>query len=319
MFKKYPPESVGSVMTDKVPLISLEQTVKEVKEILKNNNFSTINYLYIINQDYQLIGVLSIKELFSKNDQELITINPNKDREKAVLLAIKNSLKAVPVVDKNNVFLGVVTSDMILDILQKENIEDLLLAGGIAVTNKSIEEFLKVKTLMMVKLRIPWLLVGLIGGVLAAQIISSFEMVLSSFIALTFFIPIIVYLADAVSTQTATIFIRGVAFTNSVFIKKYFLKELKIGSFLGLILGSILSLVAYFWQKDYTLSIIIFFSIFLGVLFSVIFAILFPLLLKKTKKDPAIGTNPIVTILSDVTAITIYLLIAMLLLNLTKT
>ena len=135
-------------------------------------------------------------------------------------------------------------------------------------------------------------------------------------IYLVFFIPIVVYLAGAVSTQSATIFIRSIAVDNSVSIKKYFFREIIIGIVLGLILGLMLGLFAFLAWNDFYLGIILLISVFLGIIFSVIFAITTPYILWKLHKDPAVGTNPLATILSDVLSVAVYLIIAKSLLNL---
>ncbi|MDD2913556.1 MAG: magnesium transporter [Candidatus Pacebacteria bacterium] len=314
-------KSVERMVNVNVPLFFEDENLSDIrKNFLKNiKKFETINYVYIIDRQNRLKGVISIKDVLNREidcfakdimEKEVVKGRRGTDRERVVSLAIKHNLKAIPVVDKNDVFLGVVTSDTILNILQEESSEDIFLAGGFLV-DKSVKEIESATARKLVLFRSPWLFVGLLGGIIAARIIGAFESTISSLIALTFFIPIIVYLSDAVSTQSATIFIRRMAFSNnknSVF--NYFIRELKVGTMLGMMLGFVLSFVSYLGLNDIRIAFILLFSVFLGVLFSVFFAIMIPLLLLKMKKDPAMGTNPLATIISDILSITVYLFIA---------
>jgi len=152
-----------------------------------------------------------------------------------------------------------------------------------------------------------------LGGVLAAQIIGFFENILESQILLALFIPVIVYMSDAVATQTETLIIRGIAIDPELNLKKYFLREIKIGSLLALILGGILAIISFAWWQDSSLAIILGLSLFLGISLSVIVAMSIPLILQKFKKDPAFGSGPFSTIITDILSIIIYFLIANLL------
>lgn len=322
---KLPKDSAGKILVNNIPTAFEQESIKKIKEnfLKKISSFESINYIYILDQEEKLVGVVSIKDILSSFEEipvsnimtkNIVFARPSTDREKVALAALKNNLKSIPIVNKNNKFLGIVTSDVILDTLYKEATEDILLAGGISF-HDSIKNLSTASALELFKARIPWLLIGLTGGILAAHIIGIFESTLKSLISLAFFIPIIVYLSDAVSTQSATIFIRGMAINNNLSIKKYFLRELGVGCFLGIVLGTILSIISYLGWQDLRLTIVLFLSVFLGVMFSVFFAIVIPVIFFKLKKDPAVATNPLATILSDVLSVTIYLLIAKALLS----
>ena len=324
--KIFPPQTAGRLMTSQVPLVLKQQTIKEVQTLFfeKMKEFETINYIYVINEKKKLIGVFSIKEIFriAKNLKvsdimrtALIKCRALTDQERVAVLALKHNLKAIPVVDKNDQFLGVVSSDTILNILHQEHIEDILLAGGISKLDDSIKTLAIAKVGTLVKVRLPWLLLGLLGGVFAAQIIGFFENVLKTQILLALFIPVIVYISDAVATQTETLIIRGIALDPKLVLKKYFLREIKIGSFLALILAVILAIVAFFWWQEPSLGVILGLSMFFGIFLSVIVAMSIPLILQKFKKDPALGSGPLATIISDIVSITVYFSIANLLLK----
>jgi len=322
--KRFSPKTAGSLMTIQVPLVSKEKTIEEVQNLLfkKMKDFETINYIYVVDEKGNLIGVFSIKEVFRKrknlkiNDimkKEIIKCRVSTDQEKVAVLSLKNNLKAIPVVGKENKFLGVIASDTILSVLHQENVEDILMAGGISKLDNSFKALVTADTSTLVKIRLPWLLFGLLGGVFAAQIIAFFEETLQSQIILALFIPIIVYMSDAVATQTETLIIRGIAINSELNLRKYFLREIKVGSLLALILGGILTITSFLWWQESVLSIILGLSLFLGIFISVIVATLIPLILQKFKKDPAFGSGPFATIITDILSITIYFLIANLL------
>ena len=324
--KKFVSQSAGSLMTTSVPLIRKEQTLGEIRAFLfkKMNGLETINYIYVVDKDKKLIGVFSIKEIFRKPKETkvsdvmetiLIKCRASTDQERVAILALKNNLKAIPIIDKEEKFLGVVTSDTILNILHQENVEDILLAGGISKLDSPIRALTTAKASTLVRIRLPWLLLGLFGGVFAAQIIGFFENILKRQIFLAFFIPAIVYISDAVATQTETLIIRGIAIDSKLSLKKYFLREIKVGILLALILGGILAVtVAIFWQKI-SLAIVLGLAMFFGISLSVIVAMSIPLILQRFKKDPALGSGPLATIITDISSITIYFVIANLLLK----
>ena len=313
-------------MTTQIPLTSKEKTIGEVQDLLfkKMKKLETINYIYVIDENRKLIGVFSVKEVFRKPketkvadimEKKLIKCRISTDQERVAILALKNNLKAIPVVDKEETLLGVVTSDTILNVLHEEHVEDILLAGGINPVDKTIREITTASTGILVRARLPWLLLGLLGGFLAAKVIGFFENTLRNQILLALFIPVIVYISDAVATQTETLIIRGIALYPKISLKKYFLREIKIGSLLALILGGILATTVAFWWQEISLGIILGLAMFLTVSLSVVVAMLIPIILQKLKKDPAIGSGPLATIITDVLSITIYFLIANFLLN----
>jgi len=153
-------------------------------------------------------------------------------------------------------------------------------------------------------------LLGLLGGVFAAQIIGFFENTLRSQVLLALFIPVIVYISDAVATQTETLVIRGIALDAKLSLKKYFFREIKIGIFLALILGAILAGIVTFWWQKMSLGIILGLAIFFSISLSVIVAMLIPLILQRFKKYPAFGSGPLATIITDILSIAVYFLIA---------
>lgn len=170
----------------------------------------------------------------------------------------------------------------------------------------------RIKTIL--RARLPWLLLGLLGGTLASLVVSQFEKIISQNISLAFFVPVIVYMSDAIGTQTETIFVRDLATSKLLFLR-YLLKESLVALFLGLILGTGIALVSYLWLGSFSLSLIVGLTMLINATISPFIALLIPELLYKEKTDPALGAGPFATILQDIISLIIYFLIASLVLK----
>lgn len=202
MNKKYKIDSAGFLMVQDVPTINHDKTIGDVDEMLskKASDVLTINYIHVIDSDKHLIGIFSIREIFRFSKEtpinkiyhkKIITALPETDKEQVAMLALKNNLKSIPVVDKNNVFLGVIPNDTIMKTLYEEMTEDIMHISGISQDISCNESLPVIKTM---KRRLPWLVIGMMGGILAAGIVGIFEEMLSNYIILAAFIPLIVYM-----------------------------------------------------------------------------------------------------------------------------
>ena len=322
---RYPPETAGRRMIANIPTALPEERISDIRKRLfeKAREFETLNYIYIVDKERKLTGVLSLKDVFQRPGESrikdlmatnVIKARPRTDQEKVALLALRHNLKAIPVVDKENLFLGVVPSDAILEILHSENLEDILRFAGISKNNDGFTgRILHASPFLLTKLRLPWLILGLFGGLFAAQIVNFFEGSLKTHFVLAAFIPLIVYMADAVGTQTETLFIRSLVYQLNI--KNYFLKEIKVSFFIALILGVLLSFLSYFWLGSIQIGIILGISLFFTIVTAFLLGLLVPWLFQKLKKDPAIASGPIGTIIRDVLSLIIYFSVATLLLK----
>ena len=326
MKKNYPPETAGGKMIEAVPLASPEEKILDVKNRLfeKMKELETINYIYVVDRERKLVGVFSLKEIFRKPEEtkvkdimqtEIIKARPHTDQERIAILALTHNLKSIPVVDREDHFLGVVTSDTILDILHSEHIEDILRFAGISKHDTFPAKILQAPAGILAKLRLPWLILGLFGGLFAAQIVNFFEGSLKTHFVLAAFIPLIVYMADAVGTQTETLFIRSLAVNFQLDKRKYFLKEVKISLFIALTLGVLLALISFLWFGLPYVGVILGISLFFTIVAAFFLGLLIPHLLNKFKKDPAIGSGPLGTIIRDILSLIIYFSVASLILK----
>jgi magnesium transporter len=326
MPNKYPPESAGRRMISNVPTAIPEERISDICKRLfeKANDFETLNYIYIIDRERRLAGVLSLKDVFQKPEaskikdlmvKNVIRARPHTDQERVAILALRYNLKSVPVVDKKDIFLGVVPSDVILEILHSEDVEDILRFAGISKRDVILNKTLQFPVSVLTKIRLPWLIFGLFGGLFAARIVTFFEGPLKVHFVLAAFIPLIVYMADAVGVQAQTLFIRNLALDSRLDTRKYFLKEVKISLVIALMLGALLGLISFLWFGLLNIGIILGISLFLTVICACLIAVLVPWLLQSLKKDPAIGSGPFATIVRDILSLAIYFSVASLMLR----
>lgn len=316
-------ETAGKIMNSNVPFVDINSTIGDVEKIIskKANEYETLSYIYVLGKTRKLYGVLSIKDIFRYPKKtpvkkimkrEVFSVRSHTDQERATLIALEHGLKSVPVVDKEDNFLGVITPKVIIDTLHKEGIEDILRSAGINKFKNPAVDIIEASTMVHSKKRFPWLLIGLFGGVVAAIVVKFFENMLDAYVLLAAFIPAVVYMADAVGAQSQTIFIRSLALNKKLEMGKYFSRELKV----NVILGSLLGLIFYFvvligWGLDSSFfALILGISIFSTVLISMAISLILPLIFQKLNFDPAITSGPIGTAVRDLTSLVVYFVIA---------
>jgi len=319
--KKYSPGTAGSIAITAFPRAKIGDTINKIENMLteKAKEFETIDYVYVIDENEFLLGVASIKEIHSSAKdthiedlmtRKLVSVHLLTHQERIVYLALSHGIKAVPVVDKQNHLQGIVPHDVILRVFNEEVREDIFKFGGIF--HKVGREYIETEasTLTMIKRRTPWLVIGVLGGIVTASIISNFELVLSTLLALAAFAPVLAYLSDAVGTQSETLVVRSLAVDPKLAVKTYLLREFGVACALALMCGGLLSVAALVGWRDPILGLIVGLSMFLSVVAAVLISTGFPVIFMKLNIDPAIAAGPFATMISDVTTITIYFAVA---------
>lgn len=308
---------VSHKITRRVPTVGTHETIGHIHAILGEHKFDTINYIYVLDANEALVGVLSVRDVFLRSphvvvgdvmEREVVHAKTNDDAEKVAALALRHNLKAVPVVNESGVFAGVLPSDAILHMLHNRHVELFLLSTGI---HSSARETFEGTPWFVARARTPWLAGGLVGGFFAASVVSFFEASLTSHFILASFIPLMVYMADAVGTQTQTIFIRGLVFEGKIRFAGYLAKELLTGFIISIPLALLLGLVAYFGMGTAAyIAFILGVSLVLTIVTSVFVGVSIPFTLFRLGKDPAIGAGPFGTIVRDLASLVIYLCVA---------
>jgi len=323
--KKYPPEAAINFVVTDVPQINHNLTIKEVRKMLikKINKFSTINYIYVLDDDKKLIGAFSIKELFHLNDSteiKNIDLNPlvyvfrRTNKVRAAMLSLKKSLKAIPVVDKDKIFLGVIPSDSIQKILYDEQTQQLLKLSGISHPESYTKNIFSTPLIKSLKQRLPWLVIGLAGGMLAAGVVGQFEEVLNKNIILAAFIPLLVYMSDAVGTQMQAFIIRDLSYNSKLKFLKYFIRQASVAVVMGLIISCLLFIISLLLYQQIAISFVLGLSLFCAIITALFSGLVVPFIFSRLRFDPANTSGPISTIIQDVISIIIYFLVASLIL-----
>ena len=315
---------IDPYITRNLPAFSPEATAKEAIEQLAQStkSWGSLDFIFIT-VDKRLKGFISIEELFAAKREsslkqimqsEIKNVELGSDKEKAVILAISQNIYSVPVVDNDGHFVGVVEPHNLLKILHEENTEDFLKSAGVLLPKERVIDTVKYRTLQLVRLRLPWLILGLAGGMLATTIVSFFEGTLQRQLTLAFFIPIIVYMSDAVGTQTETLFIRSLSL-RAVNMPKYLAKEIFVGLNIGAIIGILLFAFSYIWLKSLEISLIVSLAMFTNISVAMVIATVIPYSLFKLKKDPALGSGPFATVVQDIISLLVYFIIAVAILS----
>ncbi|MCF7884985.1 MAG: magnesium transporter [Candidatus Marinimicrobia bacterium] len=317
---KYSPESAGGLMVTLPFKMHEDSTVKEAIETVQaQEDMELVFYIYIVDQDNRLTGVLSLRELLSASPEDklkkimrtdLITVDPTTDQEVVARIVSRYDFMAIPVVDDKDHLLGIITVDDIIDVIREEATEDFLQMVGAGRDR----EILFKSTFEEAKLRFPWLFATWIGGVVASGIVNSFGDLLKQVVALAAFMPIIAGMGGNIGTQSATIVIRGLT-TGRVDLReigKVIFKEIRVGLTLGFAYGLGLAILVQILYPSAGIMVGIVVGLGIGsvMLLAAFMGTIAPLLLDKFKTDPAVATGPFVTTSIDILGMLIYFSIA---------
>ncbi len=291
-----------------------QDTVKAALGALATSTFDVSLGLYVVEGDDVLCGFVPIGGLLGADPQRRLddvmssppgAVGPGTDQERVANLALKNSVTAVPVVDDKGRLLGVVPPMALLRVLRHEHVEDLHRLAGIRLETKHVRQALEAPPAQRARHRLPWLAVGLLGSILSAMLMARFHSLLEARIAVAFFIPGIVYIADAIGTQTEAIAVRGLSMSEQP-LSRIFWGEIKTGGLLGLILA-VLSLAGILLVlRDLRLALCVGVTVLFASAIAATIGIGLPALLARLGRDPAFGSGPLATIIQDVLTLLIY-------------
>lgn len=325
-FLKYSEDSAGSIMTIEFLEVKENITVREATNYIRNQgiNKEDVDTLFIIDSNRRLKGTLSLKSLIL-NDEDIIIskiMDTNviytktiENQEKIAFIFKEYDLTCMPVVDKENRLVGIITVDDIIDIIDKENTEDF---QKMAAMQPSEEPYLKTSVMELAKHRVIWLLVLMISATITGSIIKKFDDVLQSVVILAAFIPMLMDTGGNAGSQSSTLVIRGLAL-GDIKIKDYLKvmwKEFRVSLVVASILAAVNFLRIYFIEKtDIRISITVCGSLFFTVIIAKVVGSLLPIIAKRLKFDPAIMASPLITTIVDAFALMVYFTFAKLLLG----
>jgi magnesium transporter len=280
-----------------------------------------VHSIYVVDLEDKLVGRLSLKDLIvAKSDQKISDIskttvdavNVNEHDEEVAKIMVKYDLEAIPVVNDNNVLLGRITIDDIVDVLKEEADKDYQMAAGLTQDVDSDDSIFE-----LTKARLPWLFLGLIGGVGAFIIMEGFQDVFTTYASLFFFTPLIAAMAGNVGVQSSAIIVQGLANDDvKGSINSRLLKEMLLATLNGAILALFLFLFVWVYEGKIALALAISVSLVVVIIIAGLIGTFVPLFLNKRGIDPAIATGPFITTSNDIFGILIYFMIAKMILGL---
>ena len=324
----YPPESAGGIMTTRIPVFHLNQSVADaVKEFVirsKFEEYETSRYVYVVDDEGRLVGIIDVKTfLTAPRDKKLkeimnrgfIAVNAEMDQEEVVRLVVRYDLDEVPVVDKTGKLLGAISADDLMDVIINEATEDIIMFGGVP---KIREPYLTARVMELVRKRAVWLIFLYLTEAITISILSFYERVLATIIALSFFIPLLTDTGGNAGSQSATLVIRSLATGEVRFsdIPRIIVKETLTSLTLGLILSPLAFTLSYLIAHNIMVSIVVSLSIVLVVYVASMIGALLPLIAARIGIDPAVISAPLITTMADSIGLTLYFTLAIMFLGL---
>lgn len=315
----YEEGTTGSVMSSDYVTVVAGTNVAQALEVVRHTapNAETIYQIFILNEDHQLVGGISLRQLIlAKPDaqvdrvmtKELVSINAAEPREEAARLISRYDLLALPVVDDKQCLVGIVTYDDAMDVAEAEATEDMHKGASIGPSD---EGFGQATIRNLYSRRVNWLVLLVFANILSGAGIAFYEEMIEAYVVLVFFLPLLVASGGNAGSQASTLMIRGLA-TGDIGIKDWgrlLIRELIVASFLGLTMA--LAIVGIgFWRGGIEIAQVVAYSMVLIVLVGSLIGLTLPFLLLKVGWDPATASGPLVTSIADIIGVLIYFAIA---------
>lgn len=316
----YPEGTAGALMAKELVKVRTDWSVARAIVEMRNQakEVHHVYTIYVVDKDEKLSGVLSLKELlFSAEstrtlikhicEEGAISVRAHTGVEEVVNLMKKYDVVVLPVVDDQERLIGRITFDDVMDVMTEEATEDYQLASGISEDVDATDS-----PLVQVRARLPWILIGLAGGILSSQIIAQFEDELRIDPKMAFFMPLIAATAGNVGVQSSAIVVQGLAAgtMDGMHLMARLWKELRVAMFSAIVCGLLMFLVNLGLQQSQALSYTVSIALFTVILTAAMFGTMIPLFLNRLNVDPAMATGPFVTTLNDITGLMTYFTVA---------
>lgn len=287
----------------------------------------TIYYIYVVDNEERLVGVISLRELITARDsvivedlmsENIISVYVDEDREEAVRLVSKYNLIAIPVIDRDRTLKGIITVDDIIDVMEEEATEDMYKFAGTSEQERDVVEKVNPKPreqiVSSVRGRIPWLIITLIGGLLSTIMLSNLDFIMNpKYAPIVFFIPVVMGMGGNIGTQSSALTV--MALSNKDLEFSNVIREGIVGFITGIICSIIIGIIIFIFMKDINIVFVVSISLFINMIVGAMIGAFMPVLLKKLDVDPSIISAPVIATALDVTGIAIYLVITTILLS----
>jgi len=317
----YDEDSAGGLMAKELIRVNENWGVTTcIREMRKQAaDLDEIYYIYVVSDENVLLGVLSLKALLLASasskvkdiyEADIRSVRTDTDSEEVAQIMEKYDLIVLPVTDSIGRLMGRITIDDVVDVIRDEAEKDYQLASGITTDVETTDSPARLS-----RARLPWLIIGLLGGIVVSGVISRFEEDIQINPEMAFFIPLIAAMAGNVGIQSSAIIVQGIA-SNSLGLESTIRKlgkEVIVALMNGLILATILFLYNFFINHNLALTFTVSSSLLVVIMFAALFGTMIPLFLNRLKIDPALATGPFITTMNDIMGLFIYFLMGRLL------
>jgi magnesium transporter len=324
---RFDDDDAAGLMTTRYAAVRSDITASQALTFLRRapEELETIYYVYVVDSLQRLIGVVSLRQILITSDERkiadimernVISVRDDTDQEETAKVLDDHALIALPVVDRWNRLLGIVTFDDMIDVIREEQSEDIYRMGAIG---GEAEEYLESSVFRLIWRRLPWLVLLLLAGTITTNVLAGYEILITRFAFLALFIPVITQTGGNSGTQSSTLMIRGLATGHLHFnlIGKALAKELATGIAMGLATGVVIFLRSILLPPGVETMEALALAVSLAavVLFATIMGCLMPFIIDRFGGDPAVAAGPLMSTIIDVTGLTVYFEVSKLLLT----
>ncbi len=314
----YDENTAGGLMGKEMVVVNanwnVEKCITEIRKLA--GEIDELYIVYVVDDNNILKGWLSLKRLIIASGKtlvsdiysdDIISVKDDTSAEDVAVMSRKYDLVVLPVIDSIGRLIGRITIDDVVEVMQEEAERDYQLASGIVQDVEPSD-----KVWVLTKARLPWLVIGLFGGVFGAKVIELFEGDMAANATIAFFLPLIAAMGGNVGVQSSSIVVQALAShsTGLDSVAKRLFKEFSVALLNAIICATILFVVNYIFIDSFALTVSTSISLFIVIVFASIFGTFVPLILNKFKIDPALATGPFITTVNDITGLLIYLNIA---------
>ena len=315
---RFDEDDAAGLMTTRYAAILADISVVHALNFIRSNmdKLETVYYVYVVDHLKRLIGVVSLKDILRARDADMISdimqddvifVHDDTDQEESARVLENHDLLALPVVDRFNRLLGIITFDDVIDVIREEQTEDIYKMGAMVGDTMS---YMETSIWGLVKKRLPWLIVLLAAGTITTNVLHSYESFYLTAAFLTLFIPVITQTGGNSGTQSSTLMIRGLATGELHFrdLWKVIVKEMLVGLLIGAMTGIVILTRAYFTPPgiDFLPAVAIAISLCCVVIFATVLGALVPMLIHRLGFDPTVAAGPLMSTVIDVCGLTIF-------------
>lgn len=320
----YNEETAGGLMNPIVMTVFMDMTVQQVLDYVRikaEEDNLDLYYIYVIDKQNHLIGVVSLRALLTtrKNvkiseimTSDIVKLHVDDPQDYIADEFMKYQFNALPVVDLYNRLKGVVTWDDIQDVVEEETTEEIYASSGISTGDIDEDEILAGSLLTSVRARTPWLFVTLVGEFIAVNVANHFDGTLKAFPIVAIFMPLLAGLAGNIGTQSITLMVRGLStgqITASSALYNIF-RESMIGLMIGTLFGVMVTLFTWGWQHNVELGCVVGGSMAINMALATLIGTFTPFAMKKMNIDPAVASGPVIATAIDVLGLAVYFSLA---------